>query len=121
MVIGGVSSLLGIGGGTLTVPFLLWNRVDIRTAVGTAATCGLPIALAGAAGFAASGWAVSQPPGLNTGFIYWPAVAGIAVTSIPVAPLGARIAHDLPRLVLQRVFALVLVVIGIRMILASQA
>jgi len=51
-VIGAVSAVLGIGGGTLTVPFLLWHRVDIRNAVGTAAACGLPIAFAGAAGFA---------------------------------------------------------------------
>ena len=116
-VIGGVSAVLGIGGGSLSVPFLLWNRVDIRTAVGTAATCGLPIAIAGAAGFAISGWKVAAPAGLNSGFIYWPAVFWIALASVPMAPLGARLAHSLPHKTLQRVFALFLALIGLKMIL----
>jgi uncharacterized membrane protein YfcA len=111
-VIGAVSALLGIGGGTLTVPFLRWNGVDILRAVATSAACGLPIALAGATAFAAGG-----PPGaMHTGFIYWPAVGGIVSTSILAAPLGARLAHHLPKPVLQRVFALVLALIGVRMV-----
>jgi uncharacterized protein len=119
VVIGAVSALLGIGGGTVTVPFLLWNRVDIRRAVGTAAACGLPIAMAGAAGFAAGGaGAAGSTDGMATGFIYWPAVAGIVATSILAAPLGARLAHHLPQPLLQRIFALVLVVIGLRMVTA---
>lgn len=118
-VIGIVSALLGIGGGTLTVPFLLWNRVDIRLAVGTAAACGLPIAIAGAAGFALNGLQVSPQPGLNVGFIYWPAVAGIGITSILLAPVGARLAHYLPRMTLRRVFALLLALVGLKMILGA--
>ncbi|MGB5306011.1 MAG: sulfite exporter TauE/SafE family protein [Gammaproteobacteria bacterium] len=118
-VIGAVSALLGIGGGTLTVPFLLWNRIDIYRAVGTAAACGLPIALAGAVGFAVSGAQTSSPPGLNSGYIYWPAVAGIGVTSVLLAPAGARLAHYLPRTTLQRVFALLLALVGCKMILAA--
>jgi hypothetical protein len=116
-VIGAVSALLGIGGGTLTVPFLLWNRVDIRASVGTAAACGLPIAMGGAAGFAMGSISAVSPQGLNTGFIYWPAVAGIGLASVSMAPVGARLAHQLPKKTLQRVFALLLTVIGLKMVL----
>jgi uncharacterized membrane protein YfcA len=116
-MIGIVSALLGIGGATLSVPFLLWNRVDIRMAVGTAATVGLPIALAGAAGFVLAGQAAGSPSGWNSGYVYWPAVAGIALASVPIAPLGARLAHRLPRRQLQRIFALLLAVIGMKMVI----
>jgi len=116
-VIGAVSALLGIGGGSLTVPFLLWNRVDIRTAVGTAAACGLPIAMGGAAGFAMGSMSAGSSPGLSTGFIYWPAVAGIVLASVPMAPVGARLAHRLPQKTLQRVFSLLLAVTGLKMLL----
>jgi len=115
-VIGLVSGLLGIGGGTLTVPYLLWHHVDIRMAVGTAATIGLPIAVAGTFGFIVGGLDTPEQPGLNSGYVYWPAMAAVVVASVPAAPLGARLAHLLPRLILQRVFALILVMIGARMI-----
>jgi uncharacterized membrane protein YfcA len=119
VIIGAISALLGIGGGTLTTPYLLWNGVDIRRAVGTSATCGLPIALAGAAGFAWSGRAAMAGQAWSTGFIYWPAVAGIAVASVPLAPLGARLAHYLPRHRLQWLFALFLLAVGMKMLLAA--
>ena len=118
-LIGLVSALLGIGGGTLTVPFLLWNQVDIRLAVGTAATICLPIAIAGTLGFVVSGLDAPAQPGYNSGFIYWPAVAGVVLASVPMAPVGARLAHYLPRATLQRVFALLLVVVAVKMIVAA--
>ena len=119
MVIGAVSALLGIGGGTLTVPWLVWHRVDIRMAVGTAATIGLPIALAGALGFALGGMQAGERPDYSTGYIYWPAAAGIVLGSVPLAPAGAWLAHYLPRPTLQRGFALVLALIGLKMIHAA--
>lgn len=118
-LIGLVSALLGIGGGTLTVPFLLWNQVDIRLAVGTAATIGLPIAIAGTIGFVISGLDAPVQPGFNSGFIYWPAVAGVVLASVPMAPVGARLAHYLPGATLQRLFALLLVVVAVKMIVAD--
>ena len=118
-VIGLVSALLGIGGGTLTTPFLVWNGVDIRRAVGTSATCGLPVALAGAAGFAIAGLDTPVQPGLNTGFIVWPAMAAITLASVLLAPTGAALAHRLPRRVLQRVFAAFLLLVGGRMLWSS--
>jgi uncharacterized protein len=116
-VIGAVSALLGIAGGTLTTPFLLWYGVDIRHAVGTSASAGLPIALFGAAGFVWSGWGVSVGPDWTTGFIHWPAVAILLLASVPMAPLGARLAHTLPRPVLTRGFALFLLLVGLKMTL----
>ena len=114
-LIGLVSGLLGIGGGTLTVPYLLWHSVDIRMAVGTAATIGLPIAVAGTLGFILGGLGLQAQPGLNSGYVYWPAMAAVVLASVPAAPLGAHLAHHLPRSTLQRVFALILVVIGAKM------
>lgn len=118
-VIGAVSALLGIGGATLTVPWLLWHRVDIRMAVGTAATIGLPIALAGALGFAYGGMQAGERPDFSTGFIYWPAVIGIVLGSVPLAPAGAWLAHYLPRPTLRRGFAVLLILIGLKMIYAA--
>jgi uncharacterized membrane protein YfcA len=118
-VIGALSALLGIGGGTLTVPWLLWHLVDIRLAVGTAATIGLPIALAGTLGFALGGMQAGERPDYSTGFIYWPAVLGIVLGSVPLAPAGAWLAHYLPRRRLQRGFAVLLALIGLKMMYAA--
>lgn len=115
-VIGAISAILGIGGGTLTVPYLVWHNIPIRQAVGTAAACGLPIALAGMAGFIATGWRVSDLPAWSSGYVYWPAVLAIGLTSVMTAPLGAHFAHRLPQPVLKKGFALFLAVLGVLMI-----
>ncbi len=116
-VIGAVSGVVGIGGGSLTVPFLTWCGVDIRRAVATSAACGFPIAVAGAIGFAAAGWGLAALPVGSTGFVYWPAFAGVAAASVLTAPLGARLAHTLPVATLKRVFAAVLGVVGLKLLL----
>jgi uncharacterized membrane protein YfcA len=110
--IGTLSALVGIGGGTLTVPFLSRSGVDMRAAVATASACGVPIALAGALGFIATGWGQEGLPGGSTGFVYWPAVAGILVASVPSAPLGARLAHTLPLKALRRIFAVLVFLVA---------
>jgi uncharacterized membrane protein YfcA len=114
-VIGGVSALAGIGGGVMAVPFLLWTATPLRRAVGTAAACTLPVALAGAAGFAYAGWDEAGPSWAS-GYIYWPAVLGIAIGSIALAPVGAWLAHTLPVARLRQAFAILLVVIGTKML-----
>ncbi|WP_303909161.1 sulfite exporter TauE/SafE family protein [Thiohalomonas denitrificans] len=116
-VIGTVSAIVGIGGGTLTVPFLTWNNVAIRNAVATSAACGMPIALAGAIGFAAAGWGESALPAASTGYLYWPAIGGVVAASMLFAPLGARLAHTLPGDVLKRLFALFLAGLGVYMLI----
>lgn len=111
--IGTLSALVGIGGGTLTVPFLARGGVDIRRAVATAAACGLPIAVAGTIGFVITGWGREGLPTGSTGFVYWPAVAAVLAASMPTAPLGARLAHRLPVIALRRVFGLVVLAVAV--------
>jgi len=117
MVIGSVSAIVGIGGGTLTVPFLTWCNVEMRQAVATSAACGLPIALSGAVAFVVTGWHDPALPPASSGYLHWPALFGIAITSVLFAPLGARLAHTLPVRTLRRFFALFLLLLGIRMLL----
>jgi len=114
--IGMLSAIVGIGGGSLSVPFLSWCSVNIRNAVATSAACGLPIAVAGALGFIAVGWDESGLPAGSTGFVYWPAFFGIIAASTLMAPVGARMAHAIPVTTLKRVFALLLLVLGVRML-----
>lgn len=116
-IIGAVSALVGIGGGSLTVPFLHASGVDMRHAVASSSACGLPIALAGALGFAWTGWSEPGLPPGSTGYVYWPAFGGIALTSVLLAPVGARLAHSLPVRTLQRVFALLLLGVGSKLLL----
>jgi uncharacterized membrane protein YfcA len=113
--IGALSALVGIGGGTLTVPFLVRSGLDLRRAVATSAACGVPIAVAGAIGFVVMGWGRAGLPAGATGFVYWPAVLTILLASIPTAPLGARLAHGLPLAVLRRLFALLLLGVAVRL------
>ncbi len=117
--IGTISSVLGIGGGTLTVPFLVWCNVSMRRAVATSAACGLPIAAAGAAGFLLAGMDRPDLPRWASGYIYWPAVAGVVAASALTARTGAWLAHNLPVATLKRVFAVVLIFVGMRMLLRT--
>lgn len=115
-VIGIVSAIIGIGGGTLTVPFLVWCNVALKRAIATSAACGLPIAIAGAAGFMLAGHDASALPPAAFGYVYLPALAGVAVASVLAAPFGARLAHRLPVHLLRRFFAGFLALLGVRML-----
>jgi uncharacterized membrane protein YfcA len=116
-VIGGLSTILGIGGGVLTVPFLAWSGMDMRRAVATSSVCGVPIALAGTGAMIVAGLDAQNLPAGTTGYVYWPAALAIALTSVLFAPLGAHLAHTLPVAVLKRLFAILLALIGLRMLL----
>jgi uncharacterized membrane protein YfcA len=116
--IGALSALLGIGGGILTVPFLAKHGVNMRQAVATSSACGVPLALAGSIGFIVSGLGRDGLPAHSLGFVYWPAALAIITASVPMATLGARLAHSLPTATLKRVFALLLLAVGIDLLLA---
>jgi len=116
-VIGGVSALFGIGGGTLSVPWLIRCGASMTQAVGTSAACGLPIALVGAITFTITGWQDPRLPAGALGFVMLPALAGIVITSVPCARLGVRLAHRLPARVLKLSFALLLTVVGVGFLL----
>ena len=117
-VIGGVSSLVGIGGGTLSVPFMIWCNISLHQAIGTSAAIGFPIAAAGALGFLFNGLTARGLPQYSLGFIYLPALGGLVLTSILTAPLGAKLAHRLPIPKLKKIFAALLLILDLRMLLS---
>ncbi|MFH2130900.1 MAG: sulfite exporter TauE/SafE family protein [bacterium] len=114
--IGVVSALVGIGGGTLSVPFMVWCNLPVHHAIGTSAAIGFPIAIAGTIGYIFNGWGNPALPAFSLGYIYLPAVAGIACASVLTAPLGVRLAHRLPVDKLKKVFAVLLLLVGTRML-----
>ena len=114
-VIGLVSSLVGIGGGTLSVPYMTWCNVPMHKAIGTSAAIGFPIAVAGALGYLINGVGVPGRPEYTIGFIYLPAFFGIACASVFTAPYGARLAHRLPVTKLKKVFAVLLYCMAVQM------
>lgn len=113
-VIGAISSWVGIGGGSMTVPVLVWRGVMPVRAVATSSVCGVAIALASAAGYASTGQIAGMPAG-SAGYVYLPAAAGIALTSVLVAPWGAALAHRIRPQRLKQVFAGFLAIIGVVM------
>ncbi|MCR6650468.1 MAG: sulfite exporter TauE/SafE family protein [Cellvibrionaceae bacterium] len=114
--IGGISALVAIGGGSLTVPFLAWCNVAVPVAIGTSAAVGLPVALAGALGYLANGWQIPGLPAFTLGFIYWPAVVSIAALSLITAPMGARMAHRLPVKLLKKLFGILSLLLALQML-----
>lgn len=115
-VIGAFSSLVGIGGGTLSVPFMIWCNLTVHMAIGTSAAIGFPIAIAGTIGYIFNGMReAGNLPGYSLGFVYLPALFGLVCASVMTAPLGVRLAHSLPVNRLKRVFALILFVVATRM------
>lgn len=114
--IGAVSAVVGIGGGSMTVPYLVWRGVAPVRAVGSSAACGVFIAIA-----AAAGYAFNAPDGAlpehAIGYVFVPAALGIALGSVLAAPLGTRIAHAISGPALRRVFAVFMLLVGISMVL----
>ena len=118
VAIGTVSTLMGIGGGTLTVPVLSLCNYPVRRAVGTASVIGLVIAIPGTLGFVFNGWSVPGLPVLSLGYVNVLAFVLIATTSVFFAPLGARVAHAIEPKWLRRAFGIFLAITAARMVYA---
>jgi len=108
VVIGVISSWLGIGGGTMSVPYLRWSGLEMRQAVATSAAVGVPIAVAASLTFMWMTPANTVMPPYSLGFVYLPALLFIVLGSVFSAPIGVAIAHRLPQTLLQQAFALLL-------------
>lgn len=115
-VVGYISSLMGIGGGSLTVPTLVAFGATMHAAVGTSAAVGVAIAISGTLGFIISGWGADGLPPLSLGYINLVALVLVAVLAAVFAPLGAALAHRLNQKTLKYVFAAFLVVVGLNML-----
>lgn len=115
-VVGYISALMGIGGGSLSVPTLTAFGHPIHKAVGTGAALGVMLAIPGSAGFVVSGWTVEGRPPLSLGYVNLPSLVLIGMVATFVAPVGAALAHRLDQKHLKRVFAVFLLLVGLRMI-----
>lgn len=111
-VIGVASAIFGIGGGSITVPYLNRQGVVMQKAVGTSAACGLPIAIAGALGFAIFGMQNQVNIPNTVGFIHIYAFLGISIMSFFTAKFGAKAAHALSPVMLKKCFAVLLLIVG---------
>lgn len=122
--IGIVSAIFGIGGGTLTVPILSHCGLKFQQAVGTSAACGLPIAASGAIGFLVFGQFLSPsvkeslPNGVY-GFVHVYAFVCVSFASFFTARIGAKLAHKLPAATLKKTFAVLLLVVGVKLVMNS--
>lgn len=116
--IGAVSAVVGIGGGSMTVPLLVWRGVAPVRAVGTSSACGVAIAIGSALGYALHAPAGALPEHA-VGYVYLPAAIGVAVASVLAAPWGTRLAHAIGGTALKRVFAIFMVVMGISILVAG--
>lgn len=114
--VGALSSLFGIGGGSLNVPFLTWCGMPVRKAIASAAAMGFPIALAGAAGFVVSGWNSEVLPPQAFGYIHLTAFLSVVAASTVTAPLGAHLAHVVPETLIKKIFAVLLVALSLKML-----
>ncbi|MDD5267492.1 MAG: sulfite exporter TauE/SafE family protein [Methylococcales bacterium] len=114
-IIGLLSSIVGIGGGTLTVPYLISGQMLMRNAVAVASACGLPIAVSGTISYAILGWNALDLPEWSLGYVYLPVFFGTGLSSLVTAPLGAKLAHTLPAAKLKRYFSLLLFIMAAKL------
>lgn len=118
-LIGLLAAMVGIGGGSLLIPFALSCHLKMKEVIGTTAACSVPLALFGTIGFMVTGGSKVMALPWSSGYVYWPAVGGVLATSIFLVRVGAKFTHRVPSRWIQRTLVVLLTVIGLRMILWS--
>lgn len=117
-LIGFFSAVMGIGGGSFSVPYMSLYGVVIYRAVGTASLIGLVISVAAGFGYLIGGWGIEGLPSGMAGFIHLPSAAVVAIAAVIMAPIGAKVAHRLPKRALSIAFGVFLVLATIRLVSA---
>ena len=115
-IIGVISAMMGIGGGTLSVPTMTLLGIPIHRAIGSAAGLGVVIAVPGVIGFTVGGWNAANLPPFSLGYVNWLGFGLIVPGTLLAVPLGARIAHAMDPTPLRRAFAFFLGVTAARML-----
>ncbi|MGI9213793.1 MAG: sulfite exporter TauE/SafE family protein [Methylococcaceae bacterium] len=116
-ITGLLSSLVGIGGGTLSIPYMLYRGLTARQAVATSSVCGFPIALISSLVYGVTGWNQPNLPEWNLGYIHLPAFLGVTLASVTTASIGAWLAHRLPTATLKRGLGLMVGIVGTKLLL----
>jgi uncharacterized membrane protein YfcA len=115
-LIGGFSGFAGVGGAMISIPFMTWWGIPFHAAIGTSAAISFVVALAGSVGYIGAGLTEPGLPPWTVGYVYVPALVGISLTSVFVAPWGARLAHRLPVAYLKKAFAVFLLALAVKLI-----
>jgi len=115
--IGGISALVSIGGGMLSVPYLVKQNIDMKKAVGTSSAIGFPLAISGTVGYIVNGYEYTSIETMMLGYIYIPAFLSIAFASYLTAPIGVSLSHKLPVGILKKVFALLTFFLSVKMMI----
>jgi uncharacterized membrane protein YfcA len=114
--IGSVSALAAVGGGFLAVAYLGYKNLSMKRAIGTSAAIGFFIAITGTVGYIISGWSITAGNPYTVGFIDVPAFLAIAIVSSIAASYGARCSHCLPYAFLKKAFAIISLILSIKML-----
>lgn len=118
-VIGVISTLLGIGGATLNVPYMVLNKLCIRNAVATASVFGMCVAVTGTIGFLYSGWGVETGIENTIGYIHYISFLIMIPITVLIAPYGAKTAHKIDVSLLRKLFAIVMMIVSLKMLYSS--
>ncbi len=115
-IIGALSSLVSIGGGIMSVPYLLVQNIDIKKAIATSSAIGFPIAISGTLGYIINGWSHTSIDTYTLGFVSLPALLCVAFASYLTAPIGVMLVHKINVDLMKKLFSLIPLVLSIKML-----